>query len=254
MGFLPDCISRGVVAAIVLAVAGMLAPVAAAQDPPEYTIPDTPPDTTITGGPGDTTETTVVFFFSASETASFMCRLDAGPWEACGSPRTYSGLSLGPHRFEVTSVDAAGNSDPTPAEHSWQVLRPGLVIPGTAKLATALAKELVQMRRALVRMGLRRVARRRAIRFRTFDSLTAGTVGVRARARVRTGGRRRWVLTLKGERDVSRKGRHPIRAKVTKKGRGLARRRKSLPLELRLSFTDLAGRSLWATAKLTLKR
>jgi hypothetical protein len=134
------------------------------------------------------------------------------------------------------------------------VLKPGLVIPAAVKQATALARELVQIRRALARLRLRDLARRRSVVFRSFDALTAGTVEVRARARVRQGGKRRWVGTLKGRRKVPEAGRHPVRAAVTKKGRRLARRRQRLPLELRLSFTDLAGRSLWATSKLTLKR
>jgi hypothetical protein len=220
----------------------------------EFTVDTTSPQTEITGGPGDTTDTTAVFRFTASEGAAFSCRLDGGPWGPCSSPQSYSGLSLGRHRFEVTAADAAGNQDPTPAEHAWQVLRPGLVIPGTAKLAAALARELVQMRRALVRMGLRRLARRRTVLFRTFHSLTAGTVEVRARARVRSGARRRWIAVLRGEREVPDAGRNPVRATVTKKGRRLARRRRSLPMELRLSFTDLARRSLWATAKFKLRR
>jgi len=250
MRSLPSSISRGVVAAI--AVAGMLAPVAAAQ---EYTIPDTqPPDTRITGGPSDTTDTTAVFSFSADDAVGFSCRLDAGPWEPCGSPKSYSSLGLGPHRFEVTSFDAVGNQDPSPAAHPWQVLKPGLVIPGTVRLATALARELVQIRRALAKIRLRALARRRTVVFKTFDALTAGTVEIRARARVRQGGRGRWIATLKGKREVPGAGRHRVRAKVTNKGRRLARRRRSLPLELRLSFTDRAGRSLWATSKLTLRR
>jgi hypothetical protein len=219
-----------------------------------FTVDTVPPETQITGGPGDTTDATAVFRFSAPGAVSTSCRLDGGAWDPCGSPQTYSGLSLGGHRFEVTATDAAGNQDPTPAEHAWQVLRPGLVIPGTAKLATALARELVQIRRALSKMRLRALARRRTILFKTFDALTAGTVEIRARARVRQGARRRWIATLKGKREVPGAGRHRVRAKVTNKGRRLARRRRSLPLELRLSFTDRAGRSLWATSKLTLRR
>jgi hypothetical protein len=218
----------------------------------EFTIDTVPPQAEITGGPGDTTDTTAVFFFSASEGASFLCRLDGGSWSSCDSPQRYSGLSLGRHRFEVSAVDAAGNQ--ASDEHAWQVLRPGLVIPGTVKLATSLARELVQMRRTLVRMGLRKLSRRRAIRFKTFDALTGGTVEVRARARARSRPRRRWVPALKGEREVPGAGRHPVRARVAKKGRRLARRRKSLPMELRLTFTDLAGRSLWATAKFKVRR
>jgi hypothetical protein len=230
----------------------MLAPAAAAQ---EYTIPDTqPPETTITGGPGDTADTTAVFSFSADDAVGFSCRLDGGPLEPCSSPKTYPGLALGPHRFEVAAFDAAGNQDPSPAAHAWQVLRPGLVIPGAVRLARSLARELVQLRRALAKMGLRALAGRRTLVFRTFDALTAGTVEVRARARIRQGSRRRWIGTLKGGREVPDAGRHRVRATVTKQGRRLARRRQRLPIELRLSFTDLARRSLWATSKLTLKR
>jgi hypothetical protein len=219
-----------------------------------FTVDTVSPQTEITGGPGDTTDTSAVFLFSAPGATGTHCRLDGGAWSPCGSPQTYSGLSLGGHRFEVTSVDAAGNQDPSPAEHAWQVLRPGLRIPGTVRLAKSLARELVQIRRALATMGLRALARRGTLVFRTFDALTAGTVEIRARARVRQGTRRRWIGTLKEKRKVPGAGRHRLRATVTKNGRRLARRRERLPIELRLSFTDLAGRSLWATSKLTLKR
>ena len=219
-----------------------------------FTIDTMSPQTQITGGPGDTTDTTAVFHFSAPGATSTSCRLDGGAWEPCQSPKTYQGLSLGGHRFEVTSVDAAGNEDPTPATHAWQVLKPGLVIPNTVRIATALARELVQIRRVLSKLRLRALARKRTIVFRTFDALTAGEVGIRARARVRQGARRHWIGVLKGKREVPGAGRHRVRAKVTMKGRRLARRRSKLPLELRLSFTDLAGRSFWATSKLTLKR
>jgi hypothetical protein len=220
----------------------------------EFTVDTIPPQTEITGGPGDTTAATAVFLFSAPGAVSTSCRLDSGPWNPCGSPQTYSGLSLGGHRFELTAVDAAGNADPTPAVHAWQVLKPGLVIPGAVKLATSLAKELVQIRRALAKLRLRALARKRTVLFRSFDALTAGTVAVRARARIRQGARRLWITTLKGRRKVPGAGRHGVPATVTKKGRRLARRRSSLPLELRLSFTDLAGRSFTATSELRLKR
>jgi hypothetical protein len=227
---------------------------AGGTDSQAFTVDTVLPQTEITGGPGDTTDTAAVFLFSAPGATGFSCRLDGGASHPCQSPQTYSGLSLGAHRFEVTAVDAAGNADPTPAEHAWQVLKPGLVIPGTVKLATSLAKELVQIRRALARLRLRALARKRTVVFRTFDALTAGTVAIRVRARIRQGARRRWITTLKGRREVPGAGRHNVRATVTKKGRRLARRRSSLRLELRMSFTDLAGRSLWATSELTLKR
>ncbi len=219
-----------------------------------FEIDTTPPQTTIDAGPGDTTAATAAFLFSAPGAAGFSCRLDGGAWQPCGSPHTYPALSLGPHQFEVAAVDAAGNQDPTPAGHAWQVLRPGLLIPGAGQQAVALAKELVQMRRALAKVRLRTLARRRTVLFRTYDALTAGTVKVRARTRVRSGRVRRWVGVIAGAREVPGAGRHRVRGKVTKKGLGLVRRRRTLPLELRLSFTDRAGRALWATTKLTLKR
>jgi hypothetical protein len=219
-----------------------------------FSVDTTPPQTEITGGPGDTTASNAVLLFSAPGATSISCRLDGGAWHPCQSPHTYSGLNLGGHTFEVTAVDAAGNTDPTPAHHAWQVLKPGLVIPNAVRQATALAREMVQIRRALAKLRLRALARRRTVLFRSFDALTAGTVEVTARARVRQSGKRRWVGTLRGTRKVPETGRHRVRATVTKKGRRLARRRQKLLLELRLSFTDLAGRSLWATSELTLKR
>jgi hypothetical protein len=214
-----------------------------------FVVDTIPPRTVITGGPGDTTAANAVFFFSAGGAASFSCSLDGGAWRPCDSPQSYSGLSLGPHRFEVRGVDEAGNGDPSPAAHAWQVLRPGLVIPGTLKQATVLARELVQMRRALSRVRLRSLRRRRAVTLKGFDALTGGTVEVRASAR----GRRRLVV-LAGERELPRAGRYRVRTKVTRKGRRLARRREKLAMELRLSFTDLAGRSLWASTEVTLRR
>jgi hypothetical protein len=83
----------------------------------------TPPDTTITAGPsGSTTATSASFSFSSSETgSSFECKLDAGAWGACTSPKAYSGLSAGSHTFSVRAKDAAGNVDASPASRSWTI-------------------------------------------------------------------------------------------------------------------------------------
>jgi hypothetical protein len=90
--------------------------------------PDTtPPDTTITEGPsGKSKKKTATFSFSGTDAravASFHCRLDDGPFEACASPKAYSKLKKGRHTFEVRSVDAAGNADPTPATRTWKIKR-----------------------------------------------------------------------------------------------------------------------------------
>ena len=85
----------------------------------------TPPETSIVSAPGGTIETASAGFeFAATEPGSFRCRLDSsdpGEWSACTSPQTYSGLTDGPHRFEVRAGDALGNIDPTPAEAGFTV-------------------------------------------------------------------------------------------------------------------------------------
>ncbi|HEX5467675.1 MAG TPA: hypothetical protein VFW80_01350 [Gaiellaceae bacterium] len=81
------------------------------------------PATTITSGPNlSTTSRSATFRFSSSEKGvDFQCRLDAGSWSSCASPRSYSKLKKGDHDFEVRAVDAAGNVDSTPDFWSWKV-------------------------------------------------------------------------------------------------------------------------------------
>jgi hypothetical protein len=93
--------------------------------PASYTwvVDATAPATTIDSGPSDpTTETSATFVFSANEAGStFECRLDAIFWEPCTSPHGYTGLAPGAHTFDVRATDAAGNTDPTPANFGWSV-------------------------------------------------------------------------------------------------------------------------------------
>jgi hypothetical protein len=86
-----------------------------------WTVDTIAPDTTITGGPtGSTTATTATFTFTSTESpATFQCSLDSAAWTSCTSPITYSGYSKATHTFQVRSIDAAGNIDPTPASRSW---------------------------------------------------------------------------------------------------------------------------------------
>jgi hypothetical protein len=52
---------------------------------------------------------------------TFQCQLDSGSYTTCSTPKSYSGLSVGTHSFNVRATDAAGNTDPTPATQSWTI-------------------------------------------------------------------------------------------------------------------------------------
>jgi hypothetical protein len=93
---------------------------------PEPPADTTPPETSISDGPGaTTTSTSASLTFSSSESnSSFECKLDAGSWAACASPKAYSGLAAGEHQFSVRAIDASENVDSTPASRSWTVESP----------------------------------------------------------------------------------------------------------------------------------
>lgn len=96
----------------------------------------TAPETTLGSRPASrTTATAATFTFSANEGAAFQCKLDAGSFAPCSSPKTHTGLTRTAHAFEVRAVDAAGNVDSTPAIHRWTVTRP---VVRTRKAASAL--------------------------------------------------------------------------------------------------------------------
>jgi hypothetical protein len=93
-----------------------------ATPPPDDT---TPPETTIDSGPSGTiTSTTATFGFSSSETNSlFECKLEPveTAFSSCVSPKSYSGLANGSYTFSVRAIDAAGNTDTSPATRSFTV-------------------------------------------------------------------------------------------------------------------------------------
>jgi Ca2+-binding RTX toxin-like protein len=102
------------------------------RDPNSFRPPDTPPDlpdTSIaTRPPALTNSTTAEFSFSASLAAGagFECKLDAGAFAACTSPKTYSGLSGNGaatgtvHTFQVRAKNAGG-TDLSPAAYTWTI-------------------------------------------------------------------------------------------------------------------------------------
>jgi Bacterial Ig-like domain len=87
-----------------------------------WTVDTAAPDTTIDSAPSDlSSDSSPSFAFSASEAASFDCKLDAGPFEACSSGQTYADVPDGAHTFSVQATDGAGNQEAEPAVHSWTV-------------------------------------------------------------------------------------------------------------------------------------
>jgi hypothetical protein len=100
------------------------------EPPPTDT---TPPGTSISSGPSaTTTSTSASFAFTATQAGStFECKLDAGAYAACTSPKAYSDLGVGAHTFSVRATDPAGNTDATPATRTWTIAPADVTPPDT---------------------------------------------------------------------------------------------------------------------------
>ena len=85
----------------------------------------TPPNTIISGRPpAATTSRRATFRFLSTEAGStFQCRHMNAAWMSCSSPRLYTGLAPGLHRFRVRAIDRSLNFDPTPATDIWRIRR-----------------------------------------------------------------------------------------------------------------------------------
>lgn len=91
-----------------------------------WSIDTAAPETSITSGPanGSYAEPATFTFASPETGLGFQCSMDGGAYAACASPYTAASVRAGTHTFRVRAVDAAGNVDPTPAEHTWTVIPP----------------------------------------------------------------------------------------------------------------------------------
>ncbi len=85
----------------------------------------TTPDTIINSGPSGTITTDEASFTfagtPAADTAKVQCRIDSEPFADCTSPKTFSGLSDGPHTAEFRAENAIGGRDATPATRTFTV-------------------------------------------------------------------------------------------------------------------------------------
>lgn len=83
---------------------------------------DIPPQTVITVmPPNGTTSTSDTFEFKSNKAGTFQCSLDSVVFVACTTPKTYTGLATGGHKFKVRARDLAGKVDPTPAVYEWKI-------------------------------------------------------------------------------------------------------------------------------------
>jgi Concanavalin A-like lectin/glucanases superfamily len=97
------------------------------------------PETAITASPAAaTTITSASFSFTATPAAgaTFQCALDGVAFAACTSPRSYTGLAIGAHTFQVRGANLAG-TDPTPANFTWTVASPDTTITASPAATTA---------------------------------------------------------------------------------------------------------------------
>lgn len=89
-----------------------------------FEIDRTPPETAITQAPTGPVHRSAAFAYTGTEDGGFECRFDDEDWVNCtptvggiySAPLT--GRPAGAHRFQVRSIDAAGNADPSPAERT----------------------------------------------------------------------------------------------------------------------------------------
>lgn len=87
-----------------------------------YTIDTTFPQTSIDSNPNTIISTnSAIFTFSASETATFQCKMDSSTYASCSTPKNYTSLSEGAHTFYVKATDTATNEDTTPASYTFTV-------------------------------------------------------------------------------------------------------------------------------------
>jgi len=86
----------------------------------------TPPNTKFKAKPPkQTVDSTPKFRFASTEAgSSFQCKVDGKKFRKCTSPLTLKKLKLGKHTLRVRAIDAAGNTDSTPAKYRFKVVRP----------------------------------------------------------------------------------------------------------------------------------
>ncbi|MCC6622161.1 MAG: HYR domain-containing protein [Deltaproteobacteria bacterium] len=95
-----------------------------------FVVDTTPPDTLVIAGPADPSQNPDAHFvFGADEApVTFECALVMGTgepaeddWAPCDQDETFADLEDGTYTLYVSATDEVGNTDPTPAEHTWTI-------------------------------------------------------------------------------------------------------------------------------------
>jgi hypothetical protein len=91
--------------------------------PAEYSfaVDTTAPDTIIAASPTDpSNDPTADFSFTSPDGGvAFECSVDSAPFASCNATFATAALADGEHTLSVRALDAAGNTDPTPATYLW---------------------------------------------------------------------------------------------------------------------------------------
>ncbi len=96
-----------------------------AQAGGRFTVDTTPPPApTITAKPSATTtsKSASFGFVDGENGARYLCSRDGSRFSSCTSPKSYSSLALGAHRFVVEAADAVGNVS-SPTSYTWTIAK-----------------------------------------------------------------------------------------------------------------------------------
>jgi len=111
-----------------------------------WTVDQTPPIVSITQtnhANAITNFTDPSIYFSANESASFVCSLDGSALQSCQSPWISTGMTEGTHKLALQATDAAGNIS-VPLNYIWQIdLTPPQIILGNIVPALGLTNSNV---------------------------------------------------------------------------------------------------------------
>jgi hypothetical protein len=96
---------------------------------------------TITSKPASrTSETSATFAFSGGSGVTYQCSLDAAVFSTCASPKSYSGLAVGSHTFQVRARRASGEVS-SAASYTWVIDRTPPPVPTITSKPASLTDE-----------------------------------------------------------------------------------------------------------------